>query len=159
MRPSPIHTSTGVAAAVPQEEHSQPPATTGAGAEAGYSLGDAEMDHSHDEFMQLAQQAASAQPAEFAPALQQLLQHTQEHFEKEELRMHSSDHRLLNEHRAEHQRILGDMERFCQRARAGRSTMARAWVRDNLLDWFSAHVKTMDSALAAHLTDDSSDHG
>ncbi len=157
MRPSPIHTSSGVAAAVPQEEHSHQSAKLAAAAEAQYSLGDAEMDHSHEEFVQLAQQAASAQAAEFVPALQQLLHHTQDHFQKEELRMHSSDHRLLSEHRAEHQRILGDMERFCQRAEAGRSSMARAWVRDNLLEWFSAHVKTMDSALAAHLTDDSQD--
>ena len=157
MRPSPIHTHSGVAAAVPQEEYSQKPEGSAASADAEYSLGDAEMDHSHDEFMQLAQQAAAAPSGDFAPALQQLLQHTQDHFQKEELRMHGTDHRLLNEHRAEHQRILGDMARFYERAEAGRSSMARAWVRDNLLEWFSAHVKTMDSALAAHLTDDSKD--
>ena len=116
------------------------------------ALGDGEMDSHHREFLALAQHVATAPAEELAPALFSLFQHTQLHFDTEESQMQSINHGLLAEHRADHQRILGDMERFYQRAEAGRGTMARAWVRENLMDWFSTHVKTMDSALAANLS-------
>ena len=115
------------------------------------SLGDQSMDSTHWEFVTLVERAAKAAPEEFASAMHELVQHTRAHFSQEESRMQSVKHRLLNEHQAEHQRILGDMERFSKRAEKGRSTMARAWVSDNLMDWFATHARTMDSALAADL--------
>lgn len=115
------------------------------------SLGDQAMDSTHREFVSLAESAATAPADKLAPALQQLVEHTREHFQEEESRMQTVNHRLLPEHRAEHQRILGDMERLCQRAEKGRGAMARAWVADNLMEWFSAHARTMDSAMVADL--------
>lgn len=115
------------------------------------SLGDHALDSTHSEFVTLAQQAAAATSDQLAPALQHLVEHTREHFQQEESRMQSVNHRLYTEHRAEHQRILGDMERLYQRAEKGRGAMARAWVSDNLMDWFRAHARTMDSALVADL--------
>lgn len=123
-----------------------------AGFEQELSLGDKSVDSTHREFVSLVEQAASAQPEKLAPALQNLVEHTREHFQEEESRMQSVNHRLLSEHRAEHQRILGDMERFCQRAEKGRGAMARAWVADNLMEWFTAHARTMDSAMVADLS-------
>lgn len=115
------------------------------------ALGDRTMDATHREFVVLAEQAATAPPEQLAMAMQDLVRHTREHFDQEESRMQSVNHKLLQEHRAEHQRILGDMERFYQRIEKGRGAMARAWVSDNLMEWFSAHARTMDSALAADL--------
>ncbi len=115
-------------------------------------LGDRDMDHSHREFLALAQHVASSTTDQLAPAMQSLFEHTREHFTDEEQRMQSVNHRMLSEHRADHQRILGDMERLCQRAQKGRGAMARAWVSDNLLDWFANHTRTMDRALAADLS-------
>lgn len=60
-------------------------------------------------------------------------------------------HGALAEHRADHQRILGEMERFNQKVAAGRQAMARAWVSDTLVQWFHSHAQTMDSALAADI--------
>ncbi len=114
-------------------------------------LGDPQMDETHNEFLALAQLAAHSPATTLAPALQELFEHTREHFSAEEARMQQMEHKLLGEHRAEHQRILGDMERLCQRAEAGRGQLARAWVSDNLMEWFAAHARTMDSALAAEL--------
>lgn len=116
-----------------------------------FAVGDIELDASHREFLALAQHVTAATGTELAPAMNQLFQHTKDHFTNEESWMQSLDHSLLKEHRAEHQRILGDMERFYQRAEAGRGAMARAWVSDNLMEWFSAHTHTMDSALAADI--------
>lgn len=115
------------------------------------SLGDQSLDSTHREFVNLAKQAATAAPDQLAMAMHDLYQHTREHFGEEETRMQSVNHGLLQEHKAEHQRILGDMERFYHRAEKGRGAMARAWVADNLMDWFAAHARTMDSALVADL--------
>ena len=116
-----------------------------------FAIGDSELDASHREFLALAQHVAAAPGKELAPALNRLFKHTRDHFTNEEAWMESVDHKLFREHRAEHQRILGDMERFYERAEAGRGTMARAWVSENLMDWFSAHTQSMDRALAADI--------
>ncbi|MFV8818388.1 bacteriohemerythrin [Haliea sp. E17] len=114
-------------------------------------LGEPQMDDTHREFLALAQLVAHSPATALAPAMQELFEHTREHFSSEESRMQQLGHPLLGEHRADHQRILGDMERLCQRAEAGRGQMARAWVSDNLMEWFAAHARTMDSALAADM--------
>lgn len=117
-----------------------------------FVLGDLEMDETHREFLALVQKVTTAPATELATALQALFEHTRGHFHREEERMQAINHRSFAEHRADHQRILGDMERFAQRAAAGRGTMARAWVGDSLLAWFATHARTMDSALAADLS-------
>lgn len=116
-----------------------------------YSLGLDSMDSTHREFLTLCDRAAHADASTFAEAFQKLFEHTREHFDEEEAKMLESDYTSYAEHRADHQRTLGDMERFAQRATAGRSTMARAWLVDSLPGWFDLHTKNMDSALAAHL--------
>lgn len=116
-----------------------------------YHLGDVEMDQTHREFLSAAYQAGNATGSEFGRLFKQLFEHTQTHFAAEEARMQAIGHALLGEHRADHQRILGDMARFCERIAAGRSTMAKAWLNDSLMQWFKTHAKTMDSALASDL--------
>ncbi|TGD75095.1 hemerythrin HHE cation-binding protein [Mangrovimicrobium sediminis] len=135
----------------PAQAHSESATHSDALDDAGLALGYPQMDDTHREFLALAQLAAQAPGAALAPALHELFEHTQAHFLSEESRMEAVNHKLLGEHRAEHQRILGDMQRFCDRAEAGRGGMARAWVSDNLMEWFGNHARTMDSALAADL--------
>ena len=119
--------------------------------DAHYCLGNAEMDHTHRGFLERCVATANVQGAEFAEKFQALFAHTRQHFAEEETWMKDTHYPALGEHRANHQRTLGDMDRFCQRALAGRSSMARAWLNDNLMSWFDLHAKTMDSALAVHL--------
>ncbi|GAB1257713.1 hypothetical protein NBRC116494_22150 [Aurantivibrio plasticivorans] len=116
-----------------------------------FTLDDETMDNTHIEFLSLVKAASDADQQQFPAAMTALLEHTKTHFADEEARMTEIGHGLLSEHRADHQRILGDMERLCLRANAGRPAMARAWVGESLLVWFSTHAKTMDSALAAEL--------
>ena len=40
---------------------------------------------------------------------------------------------------------------FRSRVKAGKTSMARAYVREQLPGWFKTHLITMYSALAAHL--------
>lgn len=119
--------------------------------EADYRLGDTEMDETHRAFLVLCQQTEIAKGEAFAQLFERLFQHTREHFAAEEMRMAATAFSSLQEHRADHQRILGEMDRFTQRVKAGRSSMARAWLSDSLSRWFDLHARTMDSALAAHL--------
>lgn len=119
--------------------------------ESSYAVGDATMDHTHREFLELCVAASQAQGVAFVEQLQALFAHTHAHFADEEQRMQASAYPALGEHRAHHQHLLGDLERFCQRAAAGRSAMARAWLSDSLPNWFDLHARTMDSALAVHL--------
>jgi hemerythrin len=53
------------------------------------------------------------------------------------------------EHQADHARVLGDLQRLHDRVARDRSTLARAYVREQLPGWFELHAKTMDAALAA----------
>ena len=119
--------------------------------DATYAVGDPTIDHTHREFLELCVAAAPLQGAALAEQFCALFAHTQAHFADEEARMRASGYPALGEHRAHHQNLLGDMERFCQRTAAGRSAMARAWLGDSLPQWFDLHARTMDSALAAHL--------
>ncbi len=115
-----------------------------------YVLGHAAMDTMHREFVDLVNQLAEAKGDTFAPLFQQLFTHTQTHFAQEEAWMHTSRFPALAEHRADHQRVLGDLNRFTRQVERGLLPMARAYVRE-LPQWFDLHARTMDSALAAHL--------
>lgn len=116
-----------------------------------YAVGDAAIDHTHREFLELCLAAEQAPGDEFAASLQALFAHTQAHFAEEEVRMQATAYPALGEHRAHHRTLLGDLQRFAQRAAAGRDAMARAWLSDSLPQWFDLHARTMDSALAVHL--------
>ncbi|SEG84470.1 hemerythrin domain-containing protein [Marinobacterium lutimaris] len=119
-----------------------------------YQLGDASMDKTHQESLRHCHETAASSGPQFAIAFQRLLDHTQAHFDEEEQRMLATRHGSYKEHRADHQRILGDMTRFNERVQAGRGMMAKAWLTDSLLAWFDIHAKTMDSALASDLKAD-----
>ncbi|GAB3373346.1 bacteriohemerythrin [Azotobacter armeniacus] len=116
-----------------------------------YALGDDAIDSTHLEFLELCLAAANAKGPGFAEKFKALFEHTSRHFADEEAKMQATGYPAFGEHRANHQRILGDMDRFCQRAAAGRAQMARAWLNDSLPAWFDLHAKTMDSALVVHL--------
>ncbi|GGC10550.1 hypothetical protein GCM10011352_41280 [Marinobacterium zhoushanense] len=116
-----------------------------------YRLGDGNMDQTHIEFLQLCQEATGESGDQFAASLNKLFEHTQQHFSVEEQRMIETAFPSYAEHRADHQRTLGELERFARRATAGKTAMARIWLNEGLPGWFDLHAKTMDSALAAHL--------
>jgi hemerythrin len=116
-----------------------------------YQLGNQQMDAVHREFVNQCVETLACTGGEFARRFQCLFEHTHKHFADEEVQMLSSGYSALAEHRADHQRILGDMDRFNQRIAAGRSAMARAWLNDSLPTWFDIHARTMDSSLVAHL--------
>ncbi len=116
-----------------------------------YLLGISEMDETHREFVDLVNRLGVAPKAEFIPLFAELFSHTQRHFDHENRLMQASGFPAVREHTDEHQRILGELNRFSQKVATGSIMMGKAYVTQQLPQWFDLHAKTMDSALAAHI--------
>ena len=114
-------------------------------------LGYEAIDHDHQEFMDLVEQALAAENAAFATIFDALLIHTRQHFERENNLMEESKYPAIGEHSGEHTRVLGEFEQFRKRVQRGLIPFGRAFIQDRLVPWFELHITTMDSALAVHL--------
>lgn len=113
----------------------------------GYDL----IDKDHDEFITLINQFDSVSNADFPALFQQLYEHTEQHFDRENQLMTEFAYPGETEHKGEHQRVLGEFKQFKSRVDKGLIAFGRAFVKDRLPQWFGLHVTTMDSALVAHI--------
>ncbi len=109
------------------------------------------IDNDHDEFIMLLNQLDSAGNADFPILFQQLYEHTEQHFDRENQLMKQVAFPAETEHKGEHQRVLGEFKQFKTRVDKGLIAFGRSFVRDRLPQWFQLHVQTMDSALVAYL--------
>jgi len=128
-----------------------PTSPAGAAPPACLTLGQPVIDADHHAFVRLVEEMKGCDDASFGSLFGQLLEHTEEHFARESELMASSQFPATAEHEAEHQRVLGELGRFRARVAGGSLTLARAFVRESLGAWFDLHIRTMDSALVAHL--------
>jgi hemerythrin-like metal-binding protein len=119
--------------------------------EARFILGMAQMDKTHAEFVDLINRLGRADKGEFVTLFPTLVEHTQAHFDAEQRLMEDSRFPATGEHRSEHQRVMGELNRFGEKVAAGSTAMGRAYIREQLPQWFEQHTLTMDSALAVHL--------
>lgn len=115
-----------------------------------HSLGLAQMDQTHREFMALVNAAAGSSGPAFVAAFTALFEHTEIHFATEERWMEESAFPALGEHVGEHRRVLGDLRRFKERVEKGSTMMAKAYLKEQVPGWFDLHASTMDAALAVH---------
>lgn len=117
-----------------------------------YQLGIKEMDDTHKEFADLVNRLAALKGDEkaFQALFEQLGAHTRAHFAHEERLMKESGFPALQEHCAEHAKILGQFAQINRIVQKGRIGFGHAFVED-VPHWFELHAATMDSALAAHL--------
>ena len=114
-----------------------------------YGLGVEEMDTTHAEFAALVNSIAQADaPEDLHILFTKLLDHTRGHFTRESELMRECGFKAIDEHEADHTRVLADLERFAAMARRGMPDMAKAFVSEFLPGWFDAHAQTMDAALA-----------
>lgn len=116
-----------------------------------FLLGLPEMDDTHREFIQLLNELDAADNAAFPALFDQLIGHTQLHFQQEDRLMTESQFPAYSEHHGEHQRILGELNIFKKRVDKGLISFGRNYVRDRLPEWFRLHAGSMDSALVGHL--------
>lgn len=116
-----------------------------------YRLGVSTMDQTHLEFIALVNQLAMAARDDFVTLFAQLVQHTHAHFNSEAVLMEQYRFPAIREHTDEHQRVLGELDRFGEKVARGSIAMGRDYVQNHLPGWFDLHARTMDSALAAHI--------
>ena len=113
----------------------------------GYDL----IDRDHEEFVALLNQLDSASNSDFPALFQQLQEHTEKHFDRENSLMLQFAYPGEIEHKSEHQRVLGEFKQFRTRVDKGMIAFGRSFIRERLPQWFELHVTTMDSALVAHM--------
>lgn len=119
--------------------------------EAAHALGVAGMDTTHRAFLELLDALKRAPDCEFPARFQELVDHTRLHFAEEGRLMRLCKFAAIGEHEGEHHRVLGEMLQFNRSIKRGRLSLARAYVRAGLPEWFGLHLATMDRALAAQL--------
>lgn len=115
-----------------------------------FSLGVAEMDATHREFVAMAEALLAALDEAFPALFEALREHTRQHFEHEGKLMKACRFPAIGEHNGEHLRVLGELAQMARSVAAGRLGMAREYAR-NLPAWFATHLATMDAALAGCL--------
>jgi len=118
-----------------------------------YVLGVKSMDETHFEFIELINQLGAAKSKVlFIKLFIKLFVHIEAHFEAENQLMMQTGFPAKHEHMAEHLRILGELNRLLEKKLAKGSTMmAQSYINEHIPEWFTLHVATMDSALAAHI--------
>ena len=116
-----------------------------------HAVGVAEMDGTHEAFVQELAALTTASDAEFPRLFHALALHTRAHFENEGRLMRTCRFPAIGEHESDHQRVLGELAQIGRGVAAGRLGLTRAYVAIGMPDWFHKHLITMDSALAARL--------
>ena len=113
------------------------------------------MNEDHREFSirldQLEQLVSTGKEEHFAEIdclFADLLEHTREHFARENEEMARINFPPYQAHRAEHERVLAGLEELLERWESERDI---AWLKvqvDNLAMWFEMHLETMDTVTA-----------
>jgi hemerythrin len=97
--------------------------------------------------------AGRADAALVVAALDALYVQTRAHFGREEAAMESASFPALGVHRAEHERILGELGEAERRFREeGEEEPLRAFLAA-LPPWLDQHIRTMDTAAARYLAE------
>ena len=119
---------------------------------ARHTLGVAEIDGSHREFITQVGALLAASDEEFPALFQALVTHTREHFLEESNLMRDSRFAGSDAHEGEHRRVLGELQQLNRGVKQGRVSLVRGYVLDTLSVWFHAHLTKMDNELALHLS-------
>ena len=113
-------------------------------------LGLSFMDDTHHEFVDLLATVVNADDAELVGAWQALVDHTDDHFAREDRWMHDTRFSSTNCHTTQHQVVLQVMREGVKHGQAGDRAVIRQMAHE-LGVWFPHHAQSMDAALALHL--------
>jgi len=108
------------------------------------------MDDTHREFVDLLAQVENAADHALLAHWRVLLDHTDEHFSREDRWMQDTRFSSSNCHSVQHRVVLQVMREGLAGGEAGNLKMLRDMARELAL-WFPQHAQTMDAALALHL--------
>jgi hemerythrin-like metal-binding protein len=108
------------------------------------------MDETHREFVDLLAQAAQAPDARLLLVWQDVIDHTEDHFGREDKWMQDAAFPPGVCHTTEHDSILAVMREGARRGEAGNLGLVRQ-LAGELGVWFAGHAQSMDTALALFL--------
>lgn len=114
-----------------------------------YELGVRRMDDTHREFVALLDALGQAPEGAFLAALDQLIEHTVEHFAQENRWMERTEFGPLC-HIAEHHHVLNVARQVRAKVSEGDVALGRK-LASELVVWFEHHASTMDTMLASHM--------
>jgi len=109
------------------------------------------MDDTHREFVDLLAASETADDERLLDHFAALIEHTEDHFGREDRWMQATRFSSINCHTTQHQVVLQVMHEGLKRGREqGDLKIVRLMVKE-LGVWFPQHAQTMDAALALHL--------
>ncbi len=108
------------------------------------------MDDTHREFVELLARVEAAPDAGLLDAWQALIEHTDDHFGREDAWMKHTRFASANCHSMQHEVVLKVMREGLAQGRAGDLAAVREMASELGL-WFPQHAQSMDAALALHL--------
>lgn len=108
------------------------------------------MDDTHHEFVDLLATVVHAEDAHVLSAWQTLVDHTDDHFSREDRWMRDTRFSSTNCHTTQHQVVLQVMREGVERGQMGELAVIRQMAQE-LGVWFPHHAQSMDAALALHL--------
>ena len=108
------------------------------------------MDDTHEEFIALLAAAVEAPDETLLSRWAELIDHTQEHFDREDQWMQATGFSAENCHATQHNIILQVMREGGKRGLQGELDLVRQMAHELGL-WFVNHVQSMDAGLALHL--------
>lgn len=115
------------------------------------------MDRVHREFVDLLALAQSAPDASLAQAWSAVLDHTVQHFGREDEWMRKTRFSSADNHILQHRVVLNVMREGLAMARAGNWAPVREMAGE-LAAWFAKHTQSLDAALALHMRREATDH-
>jgi len=108
------------------------------------------MDDTHREFVDLLASVDAASDAELLARWQALIEHTDDHFGREDAWMKHTRFASSNCHSMQHEVVLKVMREGLAQGRQGSLGVVREMASELAL-WFPQHAQSMDAALALHL--------
>ncbi|MGV1016869.1 MAG: hemerythrin domain-containing protein [Fluviibacter phosphoraccumulans] len=112
-----------------------------------WTLNHSQMDETHHEFIAEINHMLAVPDDEMLAAVDQFIDHTVAHFEKERVWMENTNFPPKGCHIGEHDRVLAIVQQVRQMVAGGDYAIGRR-LAEELVPWFNQHAQTMDAALA-----------
>jgi len=107
-------------------------------------VGNAVIDHDHEETIDLFNELIVADEAAFAPMFKLFVDHLATHFGHEEEMMIKCNFPAYDPHKSEHERVLGIFTDLAAMLDQGKTEDVRTAVSETVPTWFLEHRATMD---------------
>jgi hemerythrin len=115
-----------------------------------HSLAAGPMDDAHMEFVTLTNILAASDDEDEARCLQQLLAHSEAHFEQEARWMRECNMASAENHLRDHEGVISLLQSALSDVRGGQHGAGRE-LTESLGEWFQRHSSTMDAGLSMQM--------